>query len=226
MHVPFEGPEIIADWIKKEKHTLDFTRFYEDDKLPEAGRIDLLVIMGGPMNVFDFHIHPWMQEEIEWVKAFIESGKPVLGICLGAQIIASSLGVEVYPGEHKEIGWHNLQFLPALGEYKIWEALPATRKVFHWHGDTFPIPEGATRIAGSQAFPNQGFIYKHRVLALQFHLEATPDSVKQLVDHCRHELVDGPYIQCEAEILNPGINFKSNQALMFRLLDYLCGLTS
>ncbi len=97
-----------------------------------------------------------------------------------------------YPGPHKEIGWHNLQFFPALGDYKIFKDLPTTRKVFHWHGDTFNIPEGATRIAASQAFPHQGFIYDNKVVALQFHLEVTPKSVRELVENCRDELVDGP----------------------------------
>ena len=98
-----------------------------------------------------------------WLNLF-ESGKPVLGICLGAQIIAAALGAEVYPGQEKEIGWYNLRFLPALGEFRICKELPATRKVFHWHGDTFHIPKGAARIARSQAFPNQGFIYNRQCI--------------------------------------------------------------
>ncbi len=224
MHVPFEGPEIIADWIREKSHSLEYTRFYEDNPLPDASEIDMLVIMGGPMNVFDFHIHPWMQDEIEWVADFIRTRKPVLGICLGAQIIAASLRVDVYPGKEKEIGWHNLQFLPSLGDYRIWKDLPGTRKVLLWHGDTFPIPEGATRIASSQAFPNQGFIYNKHVFALQFHLEVTPQSVKDLVDHCRDDLVPGPCIQTEDEILGESSFYKVNQDLMFQLLNYLSGL--
>ena len=121
MHVPYEGPGVIADWIGKKGHHLEYTRFYEKDPLPDASEVELLIIMGGPMNVFDFHIHPWMQEEIEWVGEFIRSGKPVLGICLGAQIVAAALGEEVYPGPEKEIGWYNLQFLPSLGEFRIFK---------------------------------------------------------------------------------------------------------
>ena len=222
MHVPFEGPGIIQEWIEKDKHQLNFTRFYEQNSLPDVSTIDMLIIMGGPMNVFDFHIHPWMQEEVEWVGDFIQSGKPVLGICLGAQIIAAALGADVYPGKHKEIGWFNLQFLPALGDFRIWKDLPATRKVFHWHGDTFPIPRGAVRIAESEAFPNQGFIYNHNVIALQFHLEVTPRSVSDLVENCRDELVPGKYIQQEAALLSEQRFYEENQQLMFHLLDYLC----
>jgi len=221
MHVPFEGPGLIADWIREKNHSLDYTRFYEDDFLPAASEIDMLVIMGGPMDVFDFHIHPWMQDEIEWVAEFIKTRKPVLGICLGAQIIAASLGVDVCPGKEKEIGWHNLQFLPSLGDFRIWKDLPGTRKVFHWHRDTFPIPKGATCIASSQAFPNQGFIYNKQVLALQFHLEVTPQSVKDLVEHCRNELVPGPYIQTEKEIMGRSNYYETNRELLFQLLEYL-----
>lgn len=221
MHVPFEGPGIITHWIEQNNLHLNYTRFYEDDPLPDLGNVDMLIIMGGPMNVFDFHIHPWMQDEIDWVTRYINSGKPLLGICLGAQIIAAALGVDVYPGNEKEIGWYNLQFLPALGDFMIWKDLPATRKVFHWHGDTFPIPSGAVRIAESQVFPNQGFIYNNKVIALQFHLEVTPQSVKELVDHCKSELIPGPHIQSEQEILSEKRYYGSNQDLMFPLLDYL-----
>jgi GMP synthase-like glutamine amidotransferase len=184
---------------------------------------DLLIIMGGPMDVFNFHVHPWMEEEIEWISGFIHSGKPVLGICLGAQMIATALGESVYPGKEKEIGWHTLQFLPALGEYRIWKDLPATRKVFHWHGDTSAIPEDATRIASTRAFPNQGFIYRGKVIALQFHLEVKAEGVRDLVENCRNELVPGPFIQREKEILAEKKSYLPNQELMFHLLDYLRG---
>ncbi len=221
MHVPYEGPGIINDWISREKHDLSITRLYNNETLPEVSEIDMLVIMGGAMSVYDFHIHPWLQEEIEWVSLCIDAGKPVIGVCLGAQIIAAALDTEVYPGENREIGWHDLQFLPALGDYKIWDDLPPARKVFHWHGDTFSIPEGAIRIAVSQAYPNQGFIYNNKVLALQFHLEITPEGISELVKNCRKELVPGPFIQPEEEILAETRYFRSNQELMFHLLDYL-----
>lgn len=226
MHVPFEGPGVMADWILKKGHHLEYTRFYEGESLPEASEVDLLIIMGGPMNVFDYHMHSWMQEEIDWVREFIHSGKPVLGICLGAQILAAALGEEVYPGPEKEIGWHNLQFLPSLGEFRIFKDLPAARKAFHWHGDTFNIPKGAVRIARSQLFPNQGFIFERRVLALQFHLEMTPDAVRGMVENCGDELLDASFIQTAEEILSETAYFEGNQQVLFQFLDYLCALIS
>ncbi len=223
MHVPFEGPGVITNWVEENGHELHYTRFYEEDPLPEPGSVDFLIIMGGTMNVFDYHIHPWMQDEIEWVAAYIKSGKPVLGICLGAQIVATVLGSEVYPGTEKEIGWHNIRFLPCLGNYRICDNLPDTRRVFHWHGDTFQIPEGAFRIAESHLFPNQGFIYDGRVIAFQFHLEVTPVNVKELIENCRDELVPGPFIQTEKELLDKARFTNENQHLLFRFLDYLAG---
>jgi len=223
MHVPFEGPGMITEWMDKNKHDLNIIRLFEGDPLPESASLDMLIIMGGPMNVFDYHVHPWMQEEIEWVEDYIFSGKPVLGICLGAQIIATALGSEVHPGKEKEIGWYNIRFLPAIGNYKICKKLPDSRKVFHWHGDTFNIPEGAVRIAESKLFPNQGFIYDGRVIALQFHLEVRPDNVVALVENCRDELVPGPFIQSEKELLDPRRFSEENRFLLFRILDYLAG---
>ena len=226
MHVPHEGPGVISRWIKKHHHRLEYTRFYNGDPLPDPDTTDLLVIMGGPMNVFDYHIHPWMQEELDWVTSFTATGKPVIGICLGAQIIAASLGSEVFPGKQKEIGWHNLQFLPSLGDYRICRDLPSPRKVFHWHGDTFHIPPGAIRIAESQEFANQAFIFESRVIAFQFHLEVTPEGVRKLVENCRDELVAGPYIQSEKEILEEKRFYRENQALMYRFLDYMGSLVN
>jgi GMP synthase (glutamine-hydrolysing) len=221
MHVPFEGPGIIADWTRQEGHHLEYTRFYDNDPLPDADSIDLLVIMGGPMNVFDYHIHPWMEDEIKWIQAYIEGDKPLLGICLGAQIVAAALGADVYPGPQKEIGWFNLRFLPAMGEFRICETLPSARKVFHWHGDTFDIPKGAVRIAESRVFPNQGFLYNRKVLALQFHLEVTTEAVKGMIQYCGDELVDGPFIQSAKEIRSEKRFLKENQYLMVCFLDYL-----
>jgi len=193
MHVPFEGPGVIADWAGDRGHTMEYTRMYEDSALPDHRDVDMLVVMGGPMNVFDFHVHPWMEEEIGWVGSCIRRGIPVMGTC--------------------------------LGDYKICKELPPAVKVFHWHGDTFDIPEGAVRIASSKAFANQGFIYEGHVVALQFHLEVTPESVRSLVENCADELTEGPYIQQAGEILSEKRYFTTNQQLMYRFMDYLAGRT-
>ena len=223
MHVPYEGPGVIADWARQHQHTMAFTRFYEGDSLPDPGEVDLLVIMGGPMDVIDEMATPWMAAEIAWVSEYLESGKPVLGICLGAQLIARALGATVYAGNEKEIGWYPLQFHPAPVVLRIWRHLPDTRKEFHWHGDTFTLPEGASTIASSAAFPHQGFIYREQVIALQFHLEVTPAQVREMVENGRQELTAGPFVQREGEILGEKCCYSVNHELMFGLLDYLSG---
>jgi GMP synthase-like glutamine amidotransferase len=202
-------------------HSMRYSRFYLNDPLPAKEGVDLLVIMGGPMSVYDLHSRPRMKEEIEWVTDFIRTGRPVLGICLGAQIIAASLGSNVFPGNEKEIGWHTIRFLPALEEYNIPGLSPGERIVFHWHGDTFTLPQDAVRIASSEPFPDQGFIYKNRVLALQFHLEVVPSLVKDLVNHCRSEIIPSTYIQTGDEILAESSHYKANQRIMFSFLDFL-----
>ncbi|RPI46067.1 MAG: amidotransferase [Bacteroidetes bacterium] len=224
MHVPFEGPGVIADWVTEKGHSLRFTRFYENDPLPGETVVDLAVVMGGPASVYEKTEHPWMQGEIGWLEKYINTGKPLIGICLGAQLIAAALGAEVFPGKEKEIGWHPVEFLPSLGDFRIWENLPAGRKVFHWHGDTFSIPAGASRIACSKAYPNQGFIYGGHVIALQFHLEVTPVDVENMAGHFGDELRPATYVQSVSEILEERRHYMDNQELIFQLLDYLRGL--
>lgn len=221
MHVPFEGPGLISRWIDEKGHQLNYTRFYESDPLPDPDAVDLLIIMGGPMNVYDRQVHPWLQDEIGWITGFIKTGKPAIGICLGAQVLAHALGSEVYPGKDKEIGWYDIRFLPPFDAHPVCREIPHVRKVFHWHGDTFHIPEGGIRIAASSLYPNQGFIYKDRVIALQFHLEVTPADVKALVENCREELVPGPFIQTEEKLMDETMFTVINRKLLFRIMDHL-----
>jgi len=182
-HVPFEGLGIIEDWAKTQDAEISCTRLFAGEQLPDIGSFDWLVVMGGPMGIYDHKEHPWLIAEKEFIKAAIDTGKTVLGICLGAQLIADVLGAKVYPGSQKEIGWFPIQRSEGAPEL-----LPATLTAFHWHGDTFELPAGATRLASSEACKNQGFIYNDRVVALQFHLETTPESMEALIENCAEEL--------------------------------------
>ncbi|MEZ5071401.1 MAG: type 1 glutamine amidotransferase [Bacteroidales bacterium] len=220
-HVSYESPGAIRDWAGARDIPFHIRKLYEGDPLPDSGETDFLILMGGPMNVYDYHIHPWLQEEQTWVRDYLETGKPCLGICLGAQILAAALGAEVRPGPHREIGWHTLNFLPSLGDFRIWSTLPSARNVFHWHGDTFDIPDGAIRIAESRAYPNQGFLFDRRVLALQFHLEVSPGMVADMVAHGQDELREGPHVQSAGEILAAQGHYSQNQESLYAILDYL-----
>jgi len=182
-HVPFEGLGIIEDWAKAQSAEINCTRLFADEKLPPLESFDWLVVMGGPMGIYDHEDHPWLIAEKKLIRAAIDANKTVLGICLGAQLIADVLGAKVYPGPQKEIGWFPIRRSAGAPEW-----LPEELTVFHWHGDTFDIPNGATRLAASVACENQGFIYNNRVVALQFHLETTPESMEALIENCADEL--------------------------------------
>lgn len=215
-HVPFEGHGAIANWAASRNHTVTITKVY-DEPLPATDAFDMLVVMGGPMGVHDDLA--WLAGEKKLLRAAIQAGKTVLGVCLGAQLIADVLGTRVYRGPEKEIGWFPVTF-HAEARAAFGEALPAKTTVFHWHGDTFDLPDGALPLASTTAVPNQGFLYADRVLALQFHVESTPESVSRLIANCRDEVTEGRFIQSEADMKKvPETLFAANHALLFALLD-------
>lgn len=214
-HVPYEGPVSIEHWASSKGHTITSTQFYKKETLPEIEAIDWLIIMGGPMNIYQEKEYDWLAREKSFIRNAIESGKIVIGICLGAQLIANALGARVYRNQHKEIGWFPITLSEAARQSEIFGFLEENITVFHWHGDTFDIPENAIPLASSKACRNQAFFYVGRVIGLQFHLESTRDSVRQLVENCKDELVQSPYIQSSDEILmqRPEVFQKNNDAL-------------
>ena len=196
------------------------------DGLPAAGEFDALVIMGGPMSVWQERAHPWLAEEKRLLAQLLDAHTPVLGICLGAQLLAEVLGARVYPGEHKEIGWFPVQTFAQGRDTGPGAVLPDDFETFFWHGDSFDLPPTATRIASSAAFPNQAFACD-RAIGLQFHLEVTPEWVRRLAERDAHELVTAPFIQPAATILSrPASTYADNNALMSRLLAHWLGTGS
>jgi len=219
-HVPFEGLGSIAPWLEAAGYEVSRTRLFAAEKPPAADAVDFLVIMGGPMSVNDEDEYPWLVREKRFVRDVIEAGKPVLGVCLGAQLIANCLGARVFRNAVKEIGWFPIQGIPLAG--KTIFGFPPSAEVFHWHGETFDLPQGAVHLAQSAACRNQAFQYGRSVIGLQFHLETTPDSARELVKHCRDELVPAEYIQAEAEIVNAGPEkYRSINGLMGQVLAFL-----
>lgn len=218
-HVPFEGLGSIATWTIHRGYALSATKFYQNDPLPSLQNFDWLVVMGGPMNIYEEDKYPWLTEEKKLIEQAITNNKTVLGICLGAQLIADVLGARVYQGEHKEIGWFPIE---ATTSSNIWQGIPSKMTVFHWHGDTFDTPPGTTRLAFSEGCPNQAFSYRDRVLGLQFHLESTPESVEQIIANCRDDLVPGKYIQTPDEMLSKPDRFRQINEIMGQILTNLC----
>ena len=213
-HVPFEGLGYIEEWIIMNGHNLSYTKTYESDKFPELKSIDWLVVMGGPMNINNEKEYPWLKEEKKIIKSAIDADKVVLGICLGAQLIASTLDAKIYSNLEKEIGWFPLSRTKEGAKSSLLKNFPEDLKVLHWHEDTFELPKKATLLLESVACKNQAFIYNKKVLGLQFHLESTPTTLKKMILHCNDELVDGKYIQKKGELLNNHITL-CNQTNIF-----------
>jgi GMP synthase (glutamine-hydrolysing) len=218
-HVPFEGLGNIENWIKSKGHSLSATHFYENAALPKLNEIDWLIVMGGPMGAYEEDIYPWLVIEKKFIERAIESGIKVLGICLGAQLIASVLGAKVYPNAHKEIGWFPLRLTKAGADSYIFEGFPAEFTVFHWHGDTFNLPAGAKHLAASEVCVHQAFLYNKNVLALQFHLDVLKDNIAQWVQSGANELIEAPYIQKAGEMLSQDERFAVIEKYMGQVLD-------
>jgi GMP synthase-like glutamine amidotransferase len=198
-HVPFESPGSILPWLEQHGASVTSTRLFDAHTLPAVGDFDLLVVMGGPMSVNDEAKHPWLIDEKRLVREAIDAGRAVVGVCLGAQVIASALGGRVFPNAAREIGWFPVFAtpVPASGSPR-W---PDSLTVFHWHGETFDLPSGAVRLASSEVCLNQAFQIGDRIVGLQFHLESTPETVAAMVEQCRHELTPDRYVQSEQELL-------------------------
>lgn len=222
-HVPFEGLASIEDWARAHGHTLSATFFFAAEPvLPALAEIDWLIVMGGPMGVYDEDKYPWLGREKAFIREAIDAGKTVLGICLGAQLIASALGSAVYPGPQREIGWWPIDKTAAGRSHPLFVDLPDEFTVLHWHGDTFDLPAGAELIASSAACANQAFVVGERVVGLQFHFEATAASVRQMIAGDPDDLkAAGQYIQSEQTLLANLHHVADNNRIMAALLTRL-----
>lgn len=221
-HVPFEGPAGIGDWAAGKGHSIRTTRLFEHRDLPDREDFDWLVVMGGPMGVRDEDDYPWMAREKAFLREAIGAGKTVVGICLGAQLIADALGAEVYRGPHKEIGWLPIELTEHGRGSGPLGFLPRQIEVFQWHADTFELPAGAIHLARSDGCEHQAFLYGGRVLGLQFHLESTPKSVAALVANCADEILPEKYVQdAEPMLAAKEADYERINQALFGILDRL-----
>lgn len=205
-HVRFEGLGSIEPWAMARGHQLSVTRTFARDPFPSPEDYDWLIVMGGPMGAYDEDKHVWMAEEKSTIRAAIDAGKCVLGICLGSQLIADVLGARVYPGPEKEIGWLPITKSESGRAHPLFAAMPDPFTVFHWHGDTFDLPAGATLLASSAGTRHQAFIYGDRVVGLQFHLENSAETIAGMVEHGADELdTSHRYVQ-SADAIRAGLS--------------------
>lgn len=213
---------MIGSWAIQKQIEVSYTRFFNDDKLPDLDSFDCLFVMGGPMGVYDASKYSWLSAEKKAIEQAIKGGKKIVGICLGAQLIADVLGAKVKKNNFKEIGWHHVFRIYSLKDPSFLDEAPSSFPAFHWHGDMFNTPAGASHCFRSQGCSNQGFVYDDRVLGLQFHLEMGEEHIKTIIKNCKEELMEGPYIQTETQILRDIKNLSKNSyMIMSSLLDRL-----
>lgn len=220
-HVPFEDIGSMADDFRTRNFPIATTHWYRGDKAPDVDSFDALIVMGGPMGIYDEVIHPWLADEKVLIKEAITAGKIVLGICLGAQLIADVLGVKVTRNPYKEIGWLPIVINPAVIDHPIAQVFTRTPNVFHWHGDTFALPPGATHLASSEGCANQAYSYNDQVFGFQFHLETTPASAQALIEHCAEDIDGSRYTQSAQDILASGEKFAQINRAMSEVISII-----
>lgn len=216
-HAEHEDLGCIAPWLAARDAQLSMSCLPAGDVLPAPDAFDVLIVMGGPMNIYEHAEHPWLVAEKQLIRAAIDAGKKLLGICLGAQLIADVLGAPVTRNAHSEIGWFEVSLNAEGRRHPLFAQWPDRFAALHWHGDTFAIPAGAQNLMHSEACAHQGYVLGERILGLQFHLEVTA------ADAARWLALEPPtparYVQSSEAILEDIGRFALNNRLMVRLLD-------
>jgi len=186
IHAPFEQPGLIEEWAKDRGHDFIKVNLYENEIPPPPEVFDLLVIMGGPMGVYDEKEYPFLSFEKEYLKKALKSKPYLFGICLGAQLLAHSLGARIRKNLYPEVGFFPIYFnAQAQLSYPFKDFVKVrTKMAFHYHEDMFEIPKNALRLARSEFCENQGFSFNHdKVIGLQYHWEVTPSIVYDILEN-------------------------------------------
>jgi GMP synthase-like glutamine amidotransferase len=199
-HVWFEDLAYIKSWAELRNVKVSRTAFFSNEPLPSIDSFDWMVVMGGPMGVYEGKKYPWLVDEKRFINEVIDNGKKVLGICLGAQLIAAVIGSKVYKNRHTEIGWFDVFKTDQGNTSDVFSSLPEKFEAFHWHGDTFDLPSGAKRLAFSKACMNQAFELGRNIIGLQFHLESTVESIENLIENCHKEIDENIFVQTSSQI--------------------------
>jgi GMP synthase (glutamine-hydrolysing) len=176
-HHPEEGPGLLEAILREREWEMDEVGLWNGHGLPDPTPFHLLILMGGPMSVNDDDLHPFLVQEKQFVRQWLNKGNPTVGICLGAQLIAHCLGGKVYTGPKEEIGWYEVSLTEKGRRDPFLHSFPLLFPVFQWHGETFDLPHDAILLATAQDYPHQAFSYRDFTYAFQFHLEMTKEMV-------------------------------------------------
>ncbi len=194
-HIECEDLGTIANVMSQRGIGYKYVRLFDGEPVPsDPGNYSGMIILGGPMNVYEEDKFTYLKDEDILIKKAVKNDMPVLGICLGGQLIAKATGAKVKKGTKKEIGWYDLKLTKDSRQDKVFNSLPGTIKVFQWHGDTFDIPDGALHLAGSELFPNQAYRVGSSIYGLQFHLEVTQEMINRWISEYEEELSTLDYI--------------------------------
>lgn len=221
-HMAAEGPGLVAEWATQRGHTLSSTQWYDPSPtLPNLAEADLLVVLGGAMGVHDEAEFPWLQAEKQLLQAALAAGTPVLGICLGSQLLAQLLGADVGRNAAPEVGFFPVNFSAAARQHPLFQHAPAALPVLHWHYDAFTLPPGAMAVAASAATSCQAYVFDDRVVGVQFHPEAGPELLNALIEAEGADLTAGPYVQLPPELRAQATVLRQGPDFLFPLLDGL-----
>lgn len=216
-HAEHEDLGCIAPWLAARGAEVSMTRLQRGETLPASSEFDALLVLGGPMNIYEHDAHPWLVAEKQLIRSAIEAQKKVLGICLGSQLIADVLGGAVTRNAHSEVGWFEVALNAEGRAHPLFAEWPERFEAFHWHGDTFAIPPGAQNLMRSEACANQGFVFGERVLGLQFHPEVTAADARRWF--AEETPPPARYVQMPDFVLERIDRFALNNRLMLRLLE-------
>ncbi|UOQ82296.1 type 1 glutamine amidotransferase [Hymenobacter sp. 5414T-23] len=225
--MPDEGPGHIATWAAARGHALHITSWYVPDVVaPDLTSADFLIVLGGAMGVHDEAECPWLRQEKAAIKQALSTGIPVLGLCLGSQLVAQQLGATVGRNAQPEVGFWPVQFTAEARRHPLFQHVPEFIPALHWHYDAFTLPPGAQLVAYSPPTNCQGFLWGERVVGLQFHPEADAEWCEAIVQAEGHLLEPAAFVQDAAAIRGQVTTLENSPAFLFPLLDGMLTTTA
>lgn len=224
-HATFEKLGYIETWANKNNHVIRKVNPFRGETLPKIDDFDFIIIMGGPQSTMQMENDPYLLDEIKLIKEAIRQEKRILGVCLGAQLVAEALGAKTEPSPHREVGMYLVELLDDAKHDPVFRHFPHKFEVMHWHSDMPGMPEGASLLAKSEGCPRQAFRYGDRIYGFQFHFEMTKSLLHGMVENCLSDIIEkGKYVRPVKEILETDcseINLKLES-----VLNYLANLPS